>query len=304
MILLNLFIMESEFATEDIKNVFSKIMQFIDEDSSDGDVMTPSPPKQGKPAKQSSSKPTPKGKNPSPPGPSAQVPSKKVSSSEFQSTTYARMQAKLQSAEEKLKKQAKDLESKIDQEIKKKPEINKSSKKITQAPIFERYEKIIKEKNKRITEMQEKNKIERKKEIEKELTFQPNVNKHSEKSGIEFDSLLERMKEWEEKKIIKATMIKEEQDEKIKETHTFKPNLCGNSIKLLEGQRDTKDVALRLFEHKKPEVAAEFYSFVPNLNSKTQKLARTRSEVKVFERLFEKVKESEESSPDKSEAQS
>jgi hypothetical protein len=278
-------------------------MQFVDDDSSDLEEKPEIPSKSPKISKQKLQKSgiSSKTKDSSPKSQKPQNPSKRISSEEFQNTTYARMQAKLQSAEEKLKRQAKELESKEVKEVKSKPEINKSSKKITQKPIFERYEGILNEKKKKISEMQEKQQSEKKKEIEKELTFQPNINKHSERSNFEFTGILDRMKEWEEKKNIKASLVKEEQDEKIKETHTFKPNLCENSLKLLEGQRETKDVAIRLYEHKKPEVNAEVFSFTPSLNSKTLKLSRTRSEVKVFERLFDKSKESQEPSPEKGE---
>lgn len=280
--------MEPNFATEDIKNVFSKIMQFMDEDSSESENIEVQKPqkiqklpkvaqKVQKKTKESSPKPTSSGK--------------KISVEEFNSTTYARMQAKQQNLEEKLKKKSKALEEQSVKELQPKPQINKQSKKITQKPISERYEGIIKEKQKKVTEMHEKLESERIKEIEKELTFHPNLKKSSEKSSVEFSSILDRMREWEDKKNLKQVMIKDEAEEKMKEILTFKPTICGNSSKLMEGHGIQKDVALRLFEHKKAEVNEENYSFTPTLNGKSLKMTRTRSEVKVFQRLFDKSKE-------------
>lgn len=280
--------MEPEFATEDIKNVFSKIMQFMDNDSSGSEIEEVPKPQKLHKLPQAPQKTQSKRKDPSP---KANKSSKKISVEEFNNTTYARMQAKQQNLEEKIKRTAKAIETKITKELKPKPEINKESKKITQKPISERYEGIIKDKQKKMSEMFEKLQSERIKEAEKELTFKPNIKKSSESSTVDFSNILERMKEWEDKKNLKIVMSKDEAEEKMKEVFTFKPTICENSSKLMEGHGMQKDVALRLFEHKKPEVSEEVYSFTPALNGKSLKMTRTRSEVKVFDRLFDKHKE-------------
>lgn len=273
--------MEAEFATEDMKDVFSKILKLMDEEDisyvpETSASQTPKARITETKKKENKVKEEKKIEN-------SEKNTKKVSAEEFQNTTLARMQAREQALSEKLKRNAKMVEEKIEGNIKKKPEINLNSKKVQVKPISERYESIIEERNKKISDMTEKINSERKKEMEKELTFKPNINSSIEKSS-DFSDTLVRMKEWEEKKNIKALMKKDEIEEKMKEKHTFKPSLCENSVKLI-GELGNKDYSSRLTETKKSLPQQETYTFTPSLSEKTKKITKNRSEAKVFSRL-------------------
>lgn len=277
--------MVEEFATEDIKNVFSKIMQFMD-DSVDNTPKEQKFPKEKE--EKILKKPIPKPQQiiDKKDSPSPDKPTKKISANQFKSTTYARFQARQQAVDEKIKRSAKVLDEKVLENVKRKPDINKNSKLIPHTPISERYEGVLKEKKKKISEMGEKLKSEQEKKIEKDLTFKPNIGKNSEKSVGDFSEILDRMREWEDKKNLKALMVKERVEGELKESLTFKPSLCGNSVKLAGEQGDQKDVVERLMDYKKTQIVPESYTFAPSLSSKTLKLMRNRSEGEVFSRLY------------------
>ena len=288
--------MENEFATEDIRDVFSKIMKFMEEEEESEEIIENTkhlPEKAARVVKPKKIQRKVEYKEPleEKESPVEKSSNKTISADRFQNTTYARMQARQQAVEEKLKKNAKLLEEKRNENIKSKPDINKKSKNTQLQPISQRYDSIIETKKRKLCEMTEKLNSERNKIIDKELTFHPNISKSQEGNIKEFDDILYRMKEWEEKKNLKALMKKEEIEEKLKEVLTFKPNLCENSVKLVAEHHEQKDVGLRLFETKKNPVIPEFYPFTPSLSTGTKKLARTRSETEVFSRLFTSQKD-------------
>jgi hypothetical protein len=279
--------MEAEFATEDIRNVFSKILQFMDEEESEKEDIGQETRKDVKVQRKKEEKKVGKEKREQKAQEVEKKKEKKVSIGTFQNTTYARLQARQLAVEEKLKRNAKIIEERRNEQVKGKPEINKKSMNLQHIPISERVEGVLQAKQKKIELMTEKIQTEREKLLEKELTFQPKLSTHMEKGG---SNVWARMREWEEKKEMRAAIIKDNQEEKLKESLTFRPVICEHSSKLTSdlGQ---KDVVLRLLEHKKTEAKGDCFSFSPELSKKSKELARTRSEARVFDRLFTTMKE-------------
>ena len=266
--------MENEFATEDIRNVFSKILEFMDHSESETEAQPVKTFTKPEPSLIEKKEPV------------SEKPTKKISINKFNNTTLARMQARQMVVGEKLKKTALLLEQKQKEDMKFIPNINKNSQKVKIKPISKRWEGVIEEKKNKLSSLSEKINKERNIEIEKELTFRPNIAKTSDKPSRDFDQILENMKEWAERKQLRALIKKDEIEEKMKEILTFKPSLCENSVKLATELGEHKDVANRLYETKKPLVSPEFYSFVPEVSEKSKKLARNRSETQVFSRLY------------------
>ena len=271
--------METEFATDDIKNVFSKIMKFM-EDSDESVERRNSIHDEIPVINISKISITPEKKEP------IKKIVRKVSASKFNITTLARMQARQNAVDEKLKSYTKLAEDKINENIKQKPEINKNYKNLQIKPISQRYEDILEMKKRKISDLSEKINKERTENIEKELTFRPNLGRNTEEGVRDFDEILERMKEWEDKKNTRALLTKERLVDKLKGELTFKPHLCRNSVRITEQFGGQKDVALRLFELKKAPVEYEHFTFVPTVLQHSTKLARTRSETQVFSRLY------------------
>jgi hypothetical protein len=262
--------MEKEFATEDIRSVFSKIMQFMDDSDSEFD-----PPASTLSKTQSIIIKK---------EPEDQKPVKKISINQFSTTTLARMQAKQNAVNAKIKQNAKIAEEKLNQTMKSVPIINKKYK-MNIKPISQRYEEVIETKKGKINELTQKLNKEKNDLIDKELTFHPKTI-DSERPVRDFEEIICNMKEWEEKKNLKVLLKKEEIEEKINEKLTFKPNLCENSVKIISELGDQKDFGSRLFESKKSTITPEPYTFAPRLSEKTKKLTKNRSETKVFSRLY------------------
>ena len=272
--------METEFATDDIKNVFSKIMKFMED--SDESVERTNTTHEEMPAINLSKISIISEKK----EPVVEKVVKKVSANKFNHTTLARMQARQNAVDEKLKTYAKNVEDKISENIKQKPDINKNSKKVQIKPISERYEGILEMKKKKISDLSEKINKERTENIERELTFRPNLGKTTEEGARDFGDILDRMKEWEDKKNTRAMQTKEKLEDKLRGELTFKPHLCENSVRMTTELGEQRDVAIRLFELKKEPVQYEHFTFIPTVSQHSTKLARTRSETQVFSRLY------------------
>lgn len=278
--------MEKEFATDDIRDVFSKILKFVDESESE-DFSYQEVEKPAKSVKKRGGQLEKKEAKVEKKETKMEKPVKKISIGQFNSTTYARMQARQHVVDEKLKKKVKAIEDKVNENLKSKPDINKSSRKINILPLSQRSEEIIELKRQKISRMSEQINKERTDFIEKELTFHPCIIKDPDTSAKDFEGILSRMKEYEGKKNIRAMMKKEEVEEKMKEILTFKPNLCENSVRLMADLgAEHRDVVLRLFEMKKTPVPQEVYSFTPTLTQSSKRIRRNQSETDVFARLY------------------
>ena len=109
--------MENEFATEDIRDVFSKIMKFMEEEEESEEIIENTkhlPEKAARVVKPKKIQRKVEYKEPleEKESPVEKSSNKTISADRFQNTTYARMQARQQAVEEKLKKNAKLLEEK------------------------------------------------------------------------------------------------------------------------------------------------------------------------------------------------
>ena len=134
--------MEEEFATDDIRDVFSKILKFVDESDSEefSSFVVEKPVKTTKKRGGETEKKEVKIEKKEV---KTEKPVKKVTIGQFNSITYARMQARQHVVDEKLRKNVKALQDKVSGNLKSKPDINKSSRKINILPLSQRSEEII-----------------------------------------------------------------------------------------------------------------------------------------------------------------
>lgn len=153
------------------------------------------------------------------------------------------------------------------QEVTSKPVINPKSRVIAaetgQRPIYERFQKIVDNKKKRIEENEELKKQREEEEYESFLTeFKQHCRVVSEPRDPE--SYFKEMLSWKEKLEKEKEVKREQKKDKELENHTFKPTLNKKSVRMLKNQKrqPIQDREIR------PKTEVSEFSFQPTINKK------------------------------------
>jgi hypothetical protein len=230
----------SDFATEDVRQVMINISKLL-EISDTEEELPPRPLTERLPVP--SKPPTPKTSRPSTPRPSLEFlakvrpQTKKISAKKFQEGFVSRMQIFVQRKQEELMKKREKLEEEKKQGKRDKPEINPDSKKLVgnPIPIHDRYPDYIKDKQKRLELLTEKQKTKKDEEF-KDCTFKPNTN-DQKKRFMNPEQFVESMAEWKVIRDKNTKHLVEKREAEIKSNCTFKPIIGTKSQKIIKRRK-------------------------------------------------------------------
>ena len=220
--------------------------------------------------------------------------SKKINAKEFNNTTLARMNMKIQKKTDDIEKKRKLLEEKETESLKNKPDISLNSKKISKRskPVYIRAEKEKIESSKRILEIKSKLEAEKEAKILPELTFKPNIssNNSNKRTTEEF---FQYNLEWESRKNKRIELQRAEIEEKIISELKFCPEINSNSTYIAEHIGNTGPIVERLLksieksnQRKEENIKQLEFSFKPYIGQRSRKLARNVTEKDVIKRLY------------------
>jgi hypothetical protein len=288
----------TRFATEDVRQVMSKIYNLMHSSDSDNEVsfrsspkkpsFSPIPPKPTKPIKEAAKilKDSPKSEKPDPLDFLNQIKEKPkaVTSREFENSFLMRQKYHTRKREAELKKEKDRIEKLKESEKKLKPEIDPISKKIAgnAKPIYDRYESYLENKNKKLTQMTESHQKKKEEEEMKNVTFSPATNTKAARHKTP-DQFLGYIKEWQ----INVNKLKEDKakksEEKFKTEYTFKPTIDKKSERL---STNRKPIHERSVDRKQSESPGPNEpSFRPKITKKAKELGKTFHST-VYDRLY------------------
>ena len=230
----------SEFATEDVRQVMINISKLLEISDTEEEI---SPRPLTERLTVPSKPPTPKTSRPSTPRPSLEFlakvrpQTKKISAKKFQEGFVSRMQIFVQRKQEELDKKKKKLEEEKKQGKKDKPEINPDSKKLVgnPTPIYDRYPDYLKDKQKRLELLAEKQKTKKDEEF-KDCTFKPTTN-DQKKRFMNPEQFVESMAEWKVTRDKNTKHLVEKREAEIKSKCTFKPIIGTRSQKIIKRRK-------------------------------------------------------------------
>ncbi|OMJ78478.1 hypothetical protein SteCoe_21723 [Stentor coeruleus] len=286
------------FQTDDMREVFSNLLQRLQE-TEDEEIETvssaPEVTKQKAKPKAILNKSIPVS---SVAEKSSTTSKKKIKAKEFASTTLARMTGIAQKTKDKIKRLTEQKKEKEMQNVQKAPKINSSSRELGRrgGKIYERAEKEISQTQQKIEEKKKVINEEREKKIQAELTFKPKIltNEREKRTLEEF---YEYNLEWKNRNKRRIDERKAEIEEKLLSELKFTPQIDENSQNLVEQMGQIIPIEKRLYERKKVsekrllEKRKQYScSFTPEIIDKSRRLARKKvkkhEDEDVFNRLF------------------